>query len=972
MVAISCTITTNGQQFIDIPTSAMPMEEQPLTVTQSAVIPQQSAIETKQIQSNTGTQNIATPTIGQQSLPPIKSSAPSTSTSILPQNSMPTQNQIQPSIAPLPTTPTQPIVPIVPQPAQGLSAILSSNEPFAQKTQMPTPTGQPQLIDVTAKKITPQSDDVAHNIYLNFDNTELGNFINYIAEIKKLNLIPDKGIEGNKISLTIREPLSIDGAWNVFLTVIEMAGFSIIQVGDVHKIISKDKKALQPLPAYINIPVDKVPDNDSNIRFVLFLTNLQTPDVKDLIQSMLSDKGTIVEVKDVNGLILTDKCFNIKSAVRVLQELDQMGIAETVTVMHLKNANAIDVKTLLETIIKQPEVSPLARLLGKTAEGGNQFFPTGTRIIAEERTNSLILLGNPKPIKKIEEFIVNHIDKELQDAKSPLHVFELQYTDATQIAEILNEVTQAGDSTAGQAAAKYGAIRGGVKYFKKMNFKVDKDGNRLIVSSSDKVDWKLLKQTIKDLDKPQPQVAIETLLVTVTVDDTKQIGGNLRLKKPNMLGNNIGFQSASADTKGPSLEYPKDPNSGLPDTSKGPISLLGDLTGQIAATQGLSVLSFGKSKDLWGIFSMLKAQTNSTILSQPFITASNKAKATVTVGTTQRVVQEDSGSTGLKGYADAKAATILEITPQINIDGVIRMHIHTEINEFENASATSTSERKLDTDVTVADGQVLVLGGFVKTSITENKYKTPLLGDLPLFGWLFKSQKRVVNKQYLFIFMCPTIVKPRQIPGMGLYTKMKLHNVTDTIEETIQTKKLPDPLHNWFFNAEKENYSHKVIDFANARYQPTTVDIKNDPYYRTQTYRQEEAAMKISAEPLTIKEPPPIKLTQNIQIPNPSPVQDKIAQIPEPIEMPLENKELVTKKTSTLLPTIEENRMNFKKLISTQEPAPQKTPSAPATKPPLENEFSVDVNKRNNLKEFLSHNPAIANNIVRLDRKGMA
>ncbi len=889
----------------------------------------------------------------------------------------------------------EPATTIPAQPTQGLDAILAPTENFPTEQLIPVPLmGQQEVVN----------QEEAKDIYLNFDNTELSNFINYMAEIKKLNLITDKGIEGNKISLTIREPLSVEGAWNVFLTVIEMAGFSIVQVGDVYKVVSKDKKAMQPLPAYINIPVDKIPDNDSNIRYVMLLTNLQVANMKDLIQSMLSDKGTVVEVKDVNGMIITDKCFNIKTAVRVLQELDQMGTAETVTVMHLKTANAIDVKTLLDTIIKQPEVSPLARLLGKTAEGGAQFFPPGTRIIAEERTNSLILLGNPKPIKKIEEFIINHLDTELQDAKSPLHVFELQYTDASQIADILNEVTQAGDSATGQAAAKYGAIRGGVKYFKKMNFKVDKDGNRLIVSSSDKVDWKLLKQTIKDLDKPQPQVAIETLIVTVTIDDNKNIGGAVRLKKSNTLGQNIGFQSAPLGNS-PILDYPKNADGTL-NTNLPPSSLLGNMITQIASAQGLTALTFGGKNNIWGVFNMLKTQTNASILSQPFITAINKTKATVTVGSTERVVQEDGGTSGLKGYAQATAATKLEITPQINIDGVIGMHIHTEINEF-GATANQTSEKTLDTNVTVADGQVLVLGGFVKTSVSESKWKTPLLGDLPILGWLFKSQQRAIKKEYLFIFLCPTIVKPRQLPGMGLYTKMKLHDVTDSIESSIQTKKTPDPIHNWFFNSEKENYSHKVIDFANARYQPTTVDIKNDPYYRTQTYRQQkedelkETGAKTVAPPVLSEDlPKPLspQIAENLQMgqmrdgmknllsaqvpstPEPlieasnidqekrTQIKELITQIPEPTAIPSNDQILSNQE---ILPEVDDKQATFKNFISTKAEALQQH----QVEPPVRSQgqaLTVDVNKRNRLKEFLSNNPAMVNNASHFDRRGMA
>jgi general secretion pathway protein D len=805
-----------------------------------------------------------------------------------------------------------------------------------------------------------ESNNSNKDIYLNFDNADLYNFVNYIAEIKKMNLVVDKTIEGAKISLTIRDPLTADGAWNVFLTVLEMAGFSIIQVGDIYKVIPKDQKTIQPLPAYINVSPDTLPYNDINIRYVLFLTNMDVTTMQELLQSMLSDKGLVIPVKDVNGFVITDKSLNIKAAVKLLLELDQMGTAEAVTVIKLKNANATDVKTLLEGLIKQPEVSPLARLLGKTAEGTTSYFPPGTRVIAEDRTNSLILLGNPKPIKKIEEFVVNHIDVELKQAKSPLHVYELQYTDATQIAEILKEATQAPETVAGQAASKYGAIRGGVKYFKSMNIKVDKDGNRLVVSSTDKVDWMLLKKTIKDLDKPQPQVALETMIVTIDVGDTKALGGGVRNKKHGMLGINIDAQSAAASTNGPSLEL---------DSSNNAISLLGNMINQITPMQGLSTLTFGKPADIWGYLQALKTQTNTTVLSQPFMTVANKTAANVLVGKEQRVVQEQQSEGGLTGYEPVTANTDLTITPQINLDGLIRLDIDLKIDEFANAQATDKIKRNLKTNVAVADGQVLVLGGFVKTKVTETTQKTPVLGDIPIVGWLFKNQKRIITKEYLFIFLCPTIIKPRQIPGMNLYTKMKLHEATDEIEYGITTKKTPDPLHNWFFNPEKENYSHKVIDFANARYQPTTVDIKNDPYYRAQTAREEmrealeETGEKNSVNKVNLPKPELVEVPQLTAAREPMQVQQ-----PEPVVVPVapeteareEFKNFISqvpaqvaiapvpeKPVQKALPVAEDKRDALKKIIS--QPAKAEN-----------QDLNFDLSKRNRLKDFLSKNPMLS------------
>jgi general secretion pathway protein D len=882
----------------------------------------------------------------------------------------------------LPTQQSLPTANQTIQPAQAQiveqSATTSTIQTILPATPNQTPPQPPVITDeaitLTKKPQTSTQEEEKKEIYLNFENAELSSFIDYIAEIKKLNILPDKTLEGSKISLTIREPLTPDGAWNVFLTVLEMAGFSIIEAGAVHKIIPKDKKIMQPLPSYINVPYDQLPDNDLTIRYVTFLTNIQVGDIRSLLESMLSTPNSIHDQKEMNAFIITDKSYNIKAAAKLIHELDQMGLPESVTVLRLKRTNAADVKALLDSLIRKPEGSPLARLLGKSAEGGTEYFSATTRVIPEERTNSLILLGNTKSVDKIVNFITMHIDTEIKEAESPLHIYELQNVDAKQIAEILKEVTQMPESTTGQTAGKYGSIRGGVKYFKEMKFQVDKDGNRLIISCIDKQDWKLLKKMLDDIDKPQPQVALESLIVTVNADDLKELGGAIRNKYHGQIGKNIDAQSASL-TNGPALEYQGDEASGKP------ISLLGNMLSQIAQAQGQSVLTFGKAGDLWAVLHAIKKQSSTSILSQPFVTVSNKTTAQIEVGETKRIKSEEQGgTTPTYGYIDAVANTILKVTPQINIDGVIQLKIELGIKSFENEEGTKTVEKKLDTKVTVADGQVLVLGGFVKTKVDEVNQKTPILGDIPILGWFFKGQKRTITKQYIFIFMSPTIIKPRQSPGMQLYTKMKLHQATEDIEDAVETKRTQDPIHNWFFNPEKENYSHKVIDFANARYQPTTVDIKNDPYYHSQI-------MEDNAQPIL----PQVSLQQTqlaqpqaptLAIPTAAPTQQPISQQQNTVPQTPFIQPIATPAPDTIIDPMTERRQKLKELLAHSAEQNRK-----ATEPEFgtsdfskkiqdqpHETLSIDPHKRNVLKDFLSAQRANAgfNNKTRLDSQKVA
>ena len=643
------------------------------------------------------------------------------------------------------------------------------------------------------------------------------------------------------------KPLTIDGAWRIFLTILEMSGFSIIPTPDVYKIVPVAQKLKQPLTSYINIDSSMLPATDETIRYVTFLDNINVSTIKDLVAGMLGTPNSVIAQTDVNGFIITGRSNDISSAMKVVKELDQTGLQESVEVIRLTNANATDVKALFDSLMQKPKGHPLARLLGKKQEVTNAYFPATTKIFAETRTNSLILIGSIDSIKKIEKFIIEKVDTKLKDVKSPLHIYELEYADATQVEEILKQVTAPDglQTEAGQTAARYGAVRGGVKYFKSMNIRADKQGNRLLISTTDEQDWELVKQTIKDLDKAQPQVAIEVLVVAVNLTDQKALGAQLRNKKHGQIGKHIDFQAANLTS--PILET---------DANGNAVSLLGNLINALAGTIGSTVLTFGKTaaeaisgkaccpsgkekaNGVWAAFELINQIETASIISQPFITVANKTEATIKVGETRRIVSQRAvseagtiGTDSASGFTDKKAYNTIKVTPQINLDGIINFKINVDFEDFLNDRG-DTQVRSLDTDVMIANGQVLVLGGFVKTKVTESSSKTPLLHKIPLLGWFFKRKARRLEKQHVFIFMSPTILKPRLRPGVNLYTKMKLHNSETDVENFVKAEDTNDPIHNWFFNSNGHQYSKKIKDFANARYQPTSVDIANDPYYR--------------------------------------------------------------------------------------------------------------------------------------------
>jgi len=686
------------------------------------------------------------------------------------------------------------------------------------------------------------------DIYLNFEGADLKSFVEYIADLRGMNIIPDKSIAGNKISLNFRNPVSKSGAWNAFLTVLELANFSMIKVGNLYRVVARDKKFRQPLPTFIGVKSKDLPDNDATIRYVGLLDNLAAADVKDLLQSMLGQPSNLQVPSNVNGFIITDCSCTIKSAMQVIEALDQTGVEETVLVMSLKRANAQDVKELFDKLIvsKNDSSNALAKFLGKPSES-NEYFAPGTRLFAETRTNKIIMLGQRQSLERIKNFIVEHVDTELQQAKSPLRVYELQNMAAADMATILSSATDMSNSSSplSQQAAKYGAIRDGIKYFKNMKFQPDKEGNRLLVSCADDNDWELLKKTIAALDTTQPQVAMHMLIVTVDAQTINQLGGSIRNPSSGTLGGKADFQTPPI---GNQIAFNTTPT----------VNLLGNMLNTLVLSQGAGIVTLGNfitgGNGIWGVLQALKTETNATVLSQPFAIAANCTETKLIVGSSMWIdtQQVSGGGSSTTGQSQVQANTTITFTPQVNSDGIIRLAINANLVDFvPGTSGASTTGKQLNTTVTVANGQVLAIGGFVKTQVSDVGSQMPVLGSIPIIGWLAKNLTRTVTKEYLFIFLCPTILKPRTAPGIGMYSKLQLHQAAKEVEDIIKTKKTNDPVYNWMFNASGENYSHKIIDFANARYQPNNVDVQRDPFYRS---KHAEGAQTV--QPMQLGTPP--------------------------------------------------------------------------------------------------------------------
>lgn len=654
-----------------------------------------------------------------------------------------------------------------------------------------------------------------------FEDATLENLVRYIEELYKIKFlvdddftpaIPNGGVlKGNKITFKTNKPLSRVDAWDLFLKFLDIAGLSAVEtnVTGFYRITTVTNANKEVLPTFFNTKVETLPDNNLKVRYVFFVKNSPLSTIQQIVSQLASPTAMVDTFPDLNAVIITDKGINIRSLMKVVQEFDK-EMPEAMSILKLQKADAQDVAQLYSDLTKTENPQGVARFLGQRAQPDSIYFPANARIIVEPRTNALILLGPAKALKKIEEFISQYIDVDLTMPYSPLYIYEVQYLNSNSLVTILNQVISFGQ---GSNAAAFGGVRGGNEYFGPVNITAEPTGNRIIIKAEER-DYKKIISLIKQLDVIQPEVAIEVLIVNVSSNDNKNIGSQFHNKTPGSPAKNVNFQTSGFPTTG---------------GASGPVinattgSLLGNLIG-LASTgttpNGATYLTLGnQAAGVWGIFQTLKSFSDTSIIANPFLMATNNYAAQVSVGTSRQIqtgsIISSQGPTA--SYDTLPANLTVQITPQISVDSSVQMSINVNLTDFSdttNLASGNTFTKQVVTSVSVKDRQIVALGGIVKTQVTDVETKVPVLGDIPVLGWFFKNKQKTTTESKILIFISPRILTLKKGDTAQYYTLNKSEECADMINEMYPASERKDPINRAFFGAgQDENDSlEKFLD----------------------------------------------------------------------------------------------------------------------------------------------------------------
>src|SRR4030042_220858 len=615
------------------------------------------------------------------------------------------------------------------------------------KNKVPEPMEPASVDRALVKQVKKQSAE--KYVTIDFDNVDIGVFIKFVSELTGKNFIIDDRVKG-KATIISPKKIPLEDVYKVFLSVLEVNGFATVPVGDMIKIVpatsAREKSVETRFKKEVGDPDDRM------VTHIMSLERANPDEIKRVLDPIVSKSSSVISYPPAGMLVITDFLSNIKRLQDIVKALDVEGAGDQISYVPLRNASASEVVKSLTSIYQQrrPNVTPV-------------------RLVSDARTNSIILLASVADMESLRR-LIEMMDKDLPRDDSNIQVYRLQNSVAEDLAKVLNSIVKEGGSSAAQAQKSAVPV-----VSKNVQVVPDKATNTLVIMA-EREDFKVLESIIKKLDVPRPMVYIEALIMEVNANKDFKLGvewGGLKdtghISGSPDSGSGAFIGSGGAGTTG---------NTGVYNALDSLVTTVGtDLVGLFPAGFLVGIIGAGiKIGDILfptigAVVQAYQADQEVSILSTPQIMTLNNEEAEINVGSNvPYVIRQDTTTAATVDYSQYEyraVGVILNITPNINEGNFIRLKISQQVTKVTSTgtstvSTPTTLKRTVKTSVVVKDKETIVIGGLIGDSTQDNTYKLPLLGDIPLLGWLFKTKSKGREKTNLYVFITPHIVRTQE------------------------------------------------------------------------------------------------------------------------------------------------------------------------------------------------------------------
>ena len=594
----------------------------------------------------------------------------------------------------------------------------------------------PLPLSAAVNAVTPSASQQEESWTINLKGADIREFIDQVAQISGQTFVVDPRVKG-QVSVVSNTALNLTEVYQLFLSVMATHGFSVITQGDQARIVPNAE-------AKADADSGRAAPDRLETRLIQVQHGSAT-ELIPLIRPLIPQYGHLAAVSSANAIIISDRSANIERIEDLLRQLDQKG-QNDYSVLNLQHAWVMDTAEVLRSAIDRGQ-----------AKGA-----TGTQVVADGRTNRLILLGPPAARAKLMA-LAKSLDTPTSRSANT-RVIRLRHSDAKSLAETLGEISEKlKPESGGEGTGKPQTVL----------IRADESLNALVLLAEPDV-VATLEDIVRQLDVPRAQVMVEAAIVEVSGDIGDALGVQWAVDARGSTGGLGGTNfSGTGLSVGSVLQAIQDQGNG---TDNNTLNNLPD-----GAIIGLGTDSFGV------LITALSANSKSNLLSTPSLLTLDHQKAEILVG--QNVPFQTGSFTTSGSGADNPFTTIerqdigvtLKVTPHINDGASLRLEIEQEISSIAptsqgvNAVDLITNKRSIKSTILAENGQVIVLGGLIQDDVTQADSKVPLLGDIPLLGRLFRSTKETRIKRNLMVFLRPTVI--RDAAGMAALSGKKYSDI---------------------------------------------------------------------------------------------------------------------------------------------------------------------------------------------------
>jgi general secretion pathway protein D len=674
----------------------------------------------------------------------------------------------------------------------------------------------------------PQTDSVnkadagknAKTVQLNFDKRDLAEVIQFVANWTQRNFILPERVSG-KITILSNGPIPVDEVWSVFVAALDANNWAVYPVGRYWKLSEKKQSARANIPTFLE-PGSEVPLTEQMVTKLFKLRYVEADQMRNVVNQFAS-RDSDTQIFPPDTLIISDLGLNMKRLERLIETLDQPGGTEEIHIVQAQYGTSTELAQKLNEIFtaqaqKTPGGQKQLGIAEPIAPGGPPQMPipgqpgTGgsgpvsvSKIIAEDRTNKLIIIANNRSFLRVME-LLRQLD--VPSGEGGVHVYNLENAKAEEVAATMQALAQgvssakkrpgAGAPPGGVAPAGGGGAGSAELFSGDVKITADKNTNSLVIIASNS-DYRNVVKVVEKLDLRRRQVFVEAVIMEINLQNELDVGASLH---GGALLDNVKFRNASGQAPvvlGSEL-------GGL--SSLGGVTSLASLGGFLAGLQGPAITVGGISIPSFAIvMNAMQSSSDVNVLSTPTVMMTDNSEGEITVGQNvpfqagyspqNSALGSLAGSTGATGalgalgslgglgslYAPIQRQNVelrLKIKPQINESEYVRLEIDEQTEEIASTDKTlgpTTSKRSAKTTVVAKDQETVVIGGLIQERTIKSSSKVPILGEIPVLGWLFRNDTTKKTRTNLLLFLTPYIIRDQ-----GDYRKIFERKIAERAE----------------------------------------------------------------------------------------------------------------------------------------------------------------------------------------------